>query len=472
MQRPRVALTPDSTAGWGREAVELAAMAGLHLDEWQAFVLEHALAERADGRWASRDVGLCVPRQNGKGSILEARELAGLFLLGERLIIHSAHEFATSREAQRRLEDLILDTQEFKKRVKAVRHAHGDESIELTSGQRIQFRTRTKGGGRGFSADCVMLDEAMILPEKAFAALLPTLSARPNPQVWFTGSAVDQTVHEYGVVFARVRERGLRGDERIAYFEWSAYPDGMVEMDPADAHRLAGEAASVEAANPSLGIRIQMEDVESERRSLDPRSFAVERLGIGDWPATDPDAGSIIPMELWRGLTDTGSSISERLCFAVDTNPERSSTSIAAAGLRRDELAHVEIIERHPGTGWVIQRLVELQKHAPSAVLCDANGPVASLVEDAAAAGVVITPVTGPELARACGSFFDLATEHRLRHLGSQELDTAIRGAAKRPLVDSWAWSRKSSKVDISPLVAATLAAWHATSHDPNPFIL
>ena len=66
-------------------------MAGLFLDDWQQFVLRHALGERADGKWAAQTVGLTVGRQNGKGSILEARELAGLFLLGEQLIIHTAH---------------------------------------------------------------------------------------------------------------------------------------------------------------------------------------------------------------------------------------------------------------------------------------------------------------------------------------------------------------------------------------------
>jgi hypothetical protein len=35
-----------------------------------------------------------------------------------------------------------------------------------------------------------------------------------------------------------------------------------------------------------------------------------------------------------------------------------------------------------------------------------------------------------------------------------------VKGAAKRPLGDAWAWSRKSSGVDISPLVAITLAVW------------
>jgi hypothetical protein len=475
LQRPRVATFPAGDLETGREAVELAAWAGLVLDPWQAFVLEHALAERPDGKWASFEVGVVVPRQNGKGSILEARELAGLFLLDERLIIHSAHQFDTSLEAFRRLLALIEAKDDLRRRVKRVSRAHGEEGIELLTGQRVRFRTRTKGGGRGFTGDTMLFDEAMILPETAHGALMPTMSARPNPQAWYLGSAVDQVVHDHGVVFSRVRGRGIRRkDPSLAFFEWSAHPEGVDDIDPSDLPLgLAEDPASWRAANPAAGIRISEEHIERERRSMDPRTFAVERLGIGDWPETDPDAGSVIPIALWRELADARSAISERLCLALDVNPERSSTSIAAGGLRRDELAHVEVVERHPGTGWVVQRLAELNaKHRPSTVLVEANSPAASLVADLQDAGVQVTVVPSSDLAKACGVFFDLVQERRVRHLGAPELDSAVRGAAKRPLVDSWAWSRKTSKVDISPLVAATLAAWHATAHDPNPFIL
>src|SRR4051812_39799203 len=163
-QRPRIASIPPSSSSAGAEAVELARMAGLHLDPWQEFALEAALGERPDGRWSAFEVGLVVSRQNGKGSVLEGRELAGLFLLGERLIIHSAHQFDTSLEAFSRLEALIADNDEFARRVKKITRSHGEEGITLTNGQRIRFRTRTKGGGRGFSCDCLILDEAMILP--------------------------------------------------------------------------------------------------------------------------------------------------------------------------------------------------------------------------------------------------------------------------------------------------------------------
>ena len=52
------------------------------------------------------------------------------------------------------------------------------------------------------------------------------------------------------------------------------------------------------------------------------------------------------------------------------------------------------------------------------------------------------------------------SSEKALRHLGGLELRQAVKGATKRPLGDAWAWSRRKSTVDISPLVAATLALW------------
>lgn len=188
-QVPRYRLVPPAASSAAQEAVELAASAGLHLDPWQAEVLEGALGERPDGRWTATEVGLIVPRQNGKGSILEARELAGLYLFGEQLLLHSAHEFKTAQEAFRRVLSLIQNTPDLDSRVKRVRTSHGEEGIELLSGQRLRFVARSTGSGRGFTGDLVVLDEAYNLPAEAVAALLPTLSARPNPQLWYTSSA-------------------------------------------------------------------------------------------------------------------------------------------------------------------------------------------------------------------------------------------------------------------------------------------
>jgi hypothetical protein len=66
-QRPRLLHVPEFVSSTGEEACELAAMAGLEMDPWQQFVLTNALGERPDGLWAAKEVGVEVPRQNGKG---------------------------------------------------------------------------------------------------------------------------------------------------------------------------------------------------------------------------------------------------------------------------------------------------------------------------------------------------------------------------------------------------------------------
>jgi len=457
-QQPRVASVPDYTSSAGQEALELARMAGLVLDPWEAFVLEHSLGERPNGKWAAFEVGIDVSRQNGKGAILEARELTGLFLLGERLLIHSAHQFDTSLEAFRRLLFLIEETPDFDRRVKRVSRSHGEEGIELKGGQRIRFRTRTKGGGRGFTCDCLMLDEAMFLPETAHGALLPTLSARPNPQVWYTGSAVDQMIHEDGVVFARIRERGHRGhDPALAYFEWSVdcpTPDELGDEVMADPRSWA-------QANPGLGIRISAEHVARELRSMDKRTFAVERLGVGDWPRTDGIGRAVISPEQWAELVDEHSQAQDPVCLTYDVTPDRRRSAIVATGWREDGLLHSEVVEHRAGTGWVAGRLVELvTKHRPLAVVCDGASPAASLVRELERAGIEVTTLDGKKYGQACGLFYDTVAQGRLRHLGTPELISAVKGAAKRPLGDAWAWSRKNSATDITPLVACTLGVW------------
>ena len=143
---------PPSEVTEGPRAADLASLAGLDLDDWQRWVLEQGLG-RSAGKWAAFEVALIVARQNGKGSILEALELAALFLFDDvRLILHSAHEFKTAAEAFLRVRSLIDGRPEFERRVSRVRTAAGAEAIELRNGKRLRFVARSSGRG-GFTAD-------------------------------------------------------------------------------------------------------------------------------------------------------------------------------------------------------------------------------------------------------------------------------------------------------------------------------
>jgi hypothetical protein len=87
----------------------------------------------------------------------------------------------------------------------------------------------------------------------AHGALLPTLSARPNPQVWYTGSAVDQDIHEDGHVFGRIRERGIKGeDPALLYLEWSAEAEDPESLsDALAATRRSGRKPTPDSVSAS-----------------------------------------------------------------------------------------------------------------------------------------------------------------------------------------------------------------------------
>ncbi|MFJ1964890.1 terminase [Streptomyces massasporeus] len=465
-QRPRLFTAPPAfQSSAGQEAVELAAHAGLDLMPWQQHVLDVGLRERDDGQWAAFECAVNLPRQNGKGGVIEARELAGLFLLGERLIIHSAHEFKTSRVAFQRIQSLILGCPDLRKRVKRTLNNTTETSITLVTGQQLQFIARSGGSGRGWTGDCNILDEAMILGDDAMGALMPTMSAVENPQLWYFGSA---GIGHQSVQLARLRRRALaaleagEADPSLAYFEWSVNPHldecppGCTEHDGAD------DPASWAKANPSLGYLITPEFVRNERASLGASGiFERERLGVGVYPSDEADTWQVIGEDAWRALAAADSTPSDPVAFAIDMTPERSHAAIAVAGEWRGG-THVEVVDHRPGTGWILERARELhERWQPRCWVIDAAGPAGSLIADLEEAlGVEVVQTKGRDVAAACGQFYDAVTEQTLSHLDQAPLAAALAGAQKRTLGDAWAWARRIVSVDISPLVAATLAKW------------
>lgn len=459
-QTPRISSVPKHATSVGDAAVAWSLEHKIQLDPWQQLVLRGGLGKRADGKFSTFEVAMCVARQNGKGEILLARELYGACEMGEKLIIHSAHEFATSSEHFRRMEDK-LEEAGLEGQLKAkggIKRSHGEEGFEFRNGARIRFRTRTKGGGRGFTGDLVVLDEAMVLDEFFHGTLLPIVSARSihgNPQVWYAGSAVDQLIHDNGVVFARMRKRGLNREPDIAYFEWSMKADNPDDITEETLASLDAQAL----ANPGMGIRIAPGHIAKELRSMDKRTFAVERGCVGDWPSTD-GLSSVIDLELWERLADTKSVPITPAVYAFDVRPNRSRGVIAAVGRRVDGQVHIEIGEQQEGVGWIVPRLEALSRKNPIGIVCDGVGPASSLVPGLVQRNVQVHALSTSEVGEACGMFYDAVLEERLRHLSQPELLHAIKGAAQRTLGDRWAWSRRNSISDISPLVACTLGVW------------
>ena len=411
-QTPRIDVTPLYFTTAGDDAIDLAAVAGLILDEWQEYVLRGSLGERVNGAWKATDVGVIVARQNGKGSILEARELAGLFLFGEKTILHTAHLFGTAVEHQQRLEHLIRNSElveymlgykgDPQATMSGIKTGNSGMSFETQNGNRLLFKARSRGSMRGYTANLVVFDEAYDLPRSVVSAMLPTLASKSmhsSTQVWYTSSAGFPDSD----VLADLRTRALNpdGEEHLAFYEWSA-PD---DADPTDKNMWA-------LANPALGLRISEEFIESERRSMDDESFKRERLGI--WAKLG--GTSAIPAQFWANTRDTSSGPGNTLAFGVDVTPLRDVSTISVAALRPDGNVHPK------------------QKR-------------------------FLTGLTHREYTQACGAFYDAIASSSIRHIGQEELDEAVNACRRsKGNGELWYWTRDDRTQDISPLVACTIA--------------
>lgn len=454
-------------------------------------MLQGALGENPDPRrpgewkWAAFEVGVLEPRQNGKGGLITARELGGLYLFGEALQTHTAHRFDTCLEGFRKIRQIIDGYPDLSKRVKRISDSHGQESIELYCDsptqrltgptQRLNFKARSKGSGRGFSGDVVYLDEAFWLME--MGSLLPTMSARPNPQLWYLSShplpRVESDVLRRLCARGRAGARKYSRPRRLAYFDWCASlpdklddPKAWARAHPGGNYRAAWNAAVAALlddpkawaeGNPGLGFRLTEEGMESERAGMTDDEFARERLGL--YPEEQEVADPVIPSADWAACRSDKSEIVKPVVYAFEVSMDRKWGVIAAAGRSSEHGTHVEIGDNRPGTGWLVKRLVELrEKHDPVAIVCNPSGPAGGILPDCADAGLEIVRVTSQEFAQACQAAYDDVIEHRWRHAGQAELDKAVSGATKRTVGDAWVFDRRGD-IDISPLVAATLAA-------------
>lgn len=469
-QRPLYHLVPPARSSAGQETIDLAASAGLLLDEHQQLVLHGALGEVPDRRhpglvrWAAPVVADIEPRQNGKNSTVTARQLGGLYLFEEPLQVHTAHRADTALDAFDRLCEVIDGSPDLRRRVKRMLRGNGTQSVELQRPRRrVVFRTRSKGAGRGIPPQVLYIDEAFYLID--LGAIVPSTSAQRNPQHWYSSSAPTPTPESESL--RRLMRRGraaAMGKTKapgLAYFEWSAkVPPTADRAEWAKAvEALMHDPRALAEANAALGTRLSMESVETmDRTAMTDEEYARERLGlvyIDEEDEVDP----VIPPADWALCKDPNSEIVKPVVYAFEVSMDRQWSVIGAAGRSSIEGTHVEIGDNRKGTGWLVARLRELQQgHSPTEIVCHAGGPAGGLLPDCEKAGVKVTKLTTAEYSQACEAAYDDIIEHRWKHLGQPELDKAVKNATKRKSGDAWVFDRQGD-IDISPFIAVSLAA-------------
>lgn len=449
---------------------------GVFLDDWQELILRAAMGERTDATWAAKRVGISVPRQNGKSQLLVARALAGALLFGEKKIVVSAHQQDIAREAFAKLMEIIEadDNAALRDRLDprfgrgGVMNALNREAVRFTTGATIQFKARSGVAAKGFSSDCLLLDEAQILGSRAWTSINSTMSAMPNPQVWLLGTPPQDEDDCYA--FDMVRRAALDGKSTAAaWCEWAADKESP-DFDPASEFTRW-------SANPAWNVRINHEVVQGEFETYSTDRFAQDRLGI--WP-DDVNASRLITPDEWAdsGRTEAPEGIRS---LGVAFNQDGSRQAVAGA-IKHSGGVHVELVDAHSGSrdsgvGSLVEWLCDGERWRSFAwiALCGKAG-AASLHQDLRDRGVparVIKILGTQDYLAACSLFHDGIRDGSATHSaieGQRALDDSV-AACDRKIRNGggWGWVPTTAEGDETPIEAASVALWAARTTKRRP---
>jgi hypothetical protein len=226
------------------------------------------------------------------------------------------------------------------------------------------------------------------------------------------------------------------------------------------------------AVNPALDIRhgngafgLTMDVVRDERGDLSPEGVARERYGW--WGNPDTIRRGVIDMDEWRELAaELPKPVKAQI--VVDVAPDLTYTSIALGYAHGSKTAVV--VDRIDGTGRALAKVLGLSQDLGEVVEIALTPTASFLSPKLTKAGI---PHAGPsdkspgkhrvltnaEVGKGCVAFQEMVINATIAHVSQPELNDAARNGVTRYVMDTQQWDRRERRIDISPLVAASVAA-------------
>lgn len=442
----------------GAAAVKLYNASGRKAIKWQSDLVRQIMGRDKDGLWVHQKFGYSVPRRNGKNEVIVMRELWGL-VNGEKMC-HTAHRTTTSHQAWDRLVKILSDSgyvelgrpkKNEKIPDKSYRSTkqYGLESIKLTNGGEIVFRTRTVSGGLGEGFDLLVIDEAQEYTTAHESALVYTVSDSKNPQTILCGTP--PTVNSIGTVFPKMREDTLAGNSYdTGWAEWSVDKRPKNLMDKSLWY----------LTNPSMGYHLDERKIRAEYRPSDELDFLIQRLGF--W--FQYSLKSAITEDDWR-LTQVAKApeLMDQRFFGIKFGNDGLNASLAIAAKTMDGRVFVEVVDCRPfrsGIEWIIPYLKN-----PKCASVVIDGQLGQqMMIDSMKAAKLKTPIipTVAEIISANAKFENAVFNDGIRHIDQAALTNAVSNCEHRNIGSKGGFGYRSleEKYEVALVESTALAYW------------
>ncbi|MCG7596348.1 phage terminase family protein [Mycobacterium sp. PSTR-4-N] len=454
----------------GLNALTLASRIGTPPMPWQVDNLLALLRTDADGMWTHADACIICPRQNGKSEILLLLCLYALFVRGEN-IVFSTQQWKTARKLALRFSEMVKAVPDLKRMLaRPPTLSQGQSIVSTTMGNELIFCTRSGDTGKGLDkVDRVIYDEAYNLTEAEMTGPTLAQTAAKNPQTIYTSSAVFADIHQNGQVLAGIRRNGLRKIKGLYFAEYMA-PEPPRDCSEAERKRLREDPMTARLANPSFGVihsdaKVAKSLLGLGGTAVGRRSFEVDVLGWGDWPADAEVLVSEIPEGKWRDMRNPSPKLTGRPAIGLHCDPDSGIWAIV--GAQRTDAGPVHIEYRPPlgklgptSSHEVVRALVDLVTALdPVAVAIKRRGDAAAIEDDLIKAGIEPEMIDGGKWSQWCGGFLNAALDSRLSHSGQSVLTDAAGSAVRKDMpAGGFVWDEDAAGVSAPALFAATLA--------------
>lgn len=424
------------------------------LDPWQQWLVIHMGELLEDGRPRFRKCLVVVARQNGKTWLCTVLALYWLYVERWPLVFGTSNKIEYAIDAWQDAVDLALDPElPLAALTRKPRYSNGQNDLPTVDRCHYRLAAANDEGGRSKRIDRAIGDELRQQKTwEAYAAIVPTMNARPRAQiVWITNMGDDTSVVLNSVRDDAVSALGTDTQRPVFIAEWSA-PAGSHPADP----------AALAAANPQAGRRIDWDTLLDDARDVarpgaDPvklTKFLTEILCM----RVDSMEPAIDPAGWETGRNPQAMPAGARPALCIDCSPDLQHATVAVAAEDGDGW-RVELVAEYDG----IDALQKLGQNLaglcatirPRTVGWFPNGPAAALdaqLRDRRKSGRYGWPPRGIEVAELKAetagvvmAFASLVGTGQVHHSGQGLLDAQVGASEKKWIEDKWVIVRRGA---------------------------
>lgn len=436
-----------------------AQLLGLPLFEQGHNVARVLDAEKPDGTPLFRTVGVQIPRRGTKTTSIWA------VILGRMVTIPNYNVVTTAQDGVRARQRFMEVARLLESKPKppwcpsfSIKRGAGHEALEFSNGSRLWVVKPDATAFRGEAGDCLLFDEAGELSversDDLLAGALPIMDTRPHGQVIIAGTPGKVRA---GLLWNTL-DSGRKDQPGVGIVDYSIRDNESSVLIDEDGNETL-DLDMVRRVHPGVDSLTPIEIIEQRFEKMQRPQFEAEYLCR--WPL-DVSVYALDPAK-WADSARPFEDRPERVGLAYDCAPDGSTAAVMAAWRTPDGEARLEVVAYRPGVSWVARFVHRIASERRTSVAYDVIGANTNPAEELhrLKPSVKTDPLTLKEVQGAAQRIASALEDGGLGHFDQPDLNAAVDGATWRNVGESGrAFGRKTSKNDVSPIVAGSLALW------------